>query len=382
MKITFLVHSLASDWNHGNAHFVRGVVAELLRRGHDVQVWEPADAWSRQNLERDHGPDASAAYHEAYPQLSSQRYDPEAFDAAAVIADRDLVVVHEWTPPPVVAAVGQAHTKAKSNGATNRLLFHDTHHRCVSAPQQMQQFDLQHYDGVLAFGGLIRDWYRRHHNLPAFTWHEAADPHVFHPDPGVTPEADLVWIGNWGDDERAEELNEYLLDPVRELGLSCDVYGVRYPDHAVQALAKAGIRYHGYLPNHRVAGVFARHRLTVHVPRRFYTTTLPGIPTIRPFEALACGIPLISAPWSDAEGLFRVDTDFRMVHSGTQMKQALRQLLTDDERRRTLAEHGRQTVLNRHTCAHRVDELLHILEQLDPPAAATPPTAPAEGATP
>ena len=45
--------------------------------------------------------------------------------------------------------------------------------------------------------------------------------------------------------------------------------------------------------------------MTVHVPRRPYVDALPGIPTIRVFEALACGIPLVSAPWRDEEGLFR-----------------------------------------------------------------------------
>ena len=50
--------------------------------------------------------------------------------------------------------------------------------------------------------------------------------------------------------------------------------------------------------------VFARFRVTVHVPRRPYVEALPGIPTIRVFEALACGIPLVCAPWDDAEGLF------------------------------------------------------------------------------
>lgn len=49
---------------------------------------------------------------------------------------------------------------------------------------------------------------------------------------------------------------------------------------------------------------FAQFKVTIHVPRRPYTQALPGIPTIRLFEALACGIPLIGAPWDDVEGLF------------------------------------------------------------------------------
>src|SRR5699024_762173 len=113
------------------------------------------------------------------------------------------------------------------------------------------------------------------------------------------------WIGNWGDGERARELQEFLIEPARDLRLSGSVYGVRYPDEALQALAATNLVYRGWLPNVEVPRQFARHRVTLHVPRRPYVEQLPGIPTIRLFEALACGIPLICAPWEDAEGLFR-----------------------------------------------------------------------------
>ncbi|MFY0581584.1 CgeB family protein [Cystobacter fuscus] len=109
---------------------------------------------------------------------------------------------------------------------------------------------------------------------------------------------------------------------------------------------------------------FAQARVTVHVPRRPYTRALPGIPTIRPFEALACGIPLVSAPWSDAEGLFTPGRDFLVATNGEQMRRHLRALLADEGLRHELAEHGRRTVLARHTCGHRVEELLRICQFL------------------
>ena len=46
MRVVIFCHSIVSDWNHGNAHFLRGVTVELLERGHEVIVYEPADAWS------------------------------------------------------------------------------------------------------------------------------------------------------------------------------------------------------------------------------------------------------------------------------------------------------------------------------------------------
>src|SRR5439155_26409696 len=171
-----------------------------------------------------------------------------------------------------------------------------------------------------AYGTVIRDTYLRHGwARAAWTWHEATDTRVFHPLPAQTKEGDLIWIGNWGDEERTEELREFLIGPVKELGLRARVYGVRYPEWALKELADAGIEYGGWLPNYRVPEVFARYRVTVHIPRRPYARALPGIPTIRPFEALACGIPLISAPWEDREQLFRPGRDFLFATSGQEM---------------------------------------------------------------
>ena len=112
--------------------------------------------------------------------------------------------------------------------------------------------------------------------------------------------------------------------------------------------------------------VFARYGVTVHVPRRPYVAALPGIPTIRVFEALACGIPLVSAPWNDAEGLFTPGTDFLVAENGSVMKEHLRDVLHDPALAASLAEHGRATILARHTCGHRVDELLSALSTLTP----------------
>jgi len=104
----------------------------------------------------------------------------------------------------------------------------------------------------------------------------------------------------------------------------------------------------------------------VHVPRRPYASALPGIPTIRVFEALACGIPLVSAPWDDAEHLFTPGEDFLFARTGAEMKAQLRAVLHDADLARSLATHGRETILARHTCAHRVDELLRIYDELAP----------------
>jgi spore maturation protein CgeB len=362
VRIVFFVHSLRSCWNHGNVHFVRGVVSELIHRGHDVRAYEPAGAWSAENLVRDHGAAALDAWRAAYPELADavHVYRSEAFDVAAAVRDADVAIVHEWNDPALVRRLGAERGRRPSL----RLLFHDTHHRAATRPEEMARFELSRYDAVLAFGAVIRDlylargWARR-----AFTWHEAADVRRFRP-LGAAPAGDVVFVGNWGDEERTEELRAFLLGPVRSLRISARVYGVRYPDHARAELAGAGVSYGGWLPNHEAPRALAAHRATIHVPRRPYARALPGIPTIRPFEAMACGTPLVCAPWDDSEGLFRPGKDHLVARDGAEMRAHLRAILEDPALASALAESGLATIRSRHTCAHRVEELLQILQQL------------------
>ena len=364
MRVIVFCHSLVSDWNHGNAHFLRGVCSELLARGHAVRVYEPQDAWSVANLVAEHGHQPLHGFAAAYPQLRSERYQPQTLDLDQALDSADLVLVHEWNEHALVKRIGE-HRKHNRH---YRLLFHDTHHRCVTDPDSMAGYDLQHYDGVLAFGSVIRDLYRRvGWARRAWTWHEAADTRVFQPLPCRDQAGDLVWIGNWGDEERTAELHEYLLQPVQRLRLRARIHGVRYPEQALKDLAAAGIEYAGWLPNYEAPAVFARYRVTVHVPRRPYAAALPGIPTIRVFEALACGIPLVSAPWDDSEGLFEPGADFLTARNGREMEQQLQAVLHDQALAQSLAQHGRRTILARHSCAHRVDELLGIYAELAPP---------------
>jgi spore maturation protein CgeB len=361
MKFVYFTHSLVSCWNHGNAHFLRGVLRELITRGHDVIAYEPDGAWSLENLLKDHGQEGLKAYRRLYPDLTSRTFSPD-IDLAEALRDADVVIVHEWNDPWLVAAIG----KHRRESGSFTLLFHDTHHRAVSDPNAIRQFDLSGYDGVLAFGETLAEVYRRWGwGERVHVWHEAADTRLFQPPANEGDREGLVWIGNWGDGERNAELESFLLRPARTAGLPLDIYGVRYPTDALDMLSGYGVNYRGWLPNARAPEVFARHLATVHVPRRFYVTMLPGIPTIRVFEALACGIPLISAPWNDAEGLFNPGTDYLVAQDETQMERHLRAIQNDPELRRFLVDNGLAAIRARHSCAHRAEELLAILANYD-----------------
>ena len=359
MRVVLFYQSLISDWNHGNAHFLRGIASELMARGYEVQIYEPRDSWSIQNLIAEHGWEPVVDFHDAYPHLSSIRYDPSDLKLAQALDGADLVIVHEWNDARLIERIGEYRRTHDSF----HLLFHDTHHR-VAAHEELP-FTLRNYDGVLAYGQVLTDRYLRNGwARRAWTWHEAADVRVFHPQPQTSRALDLVWIGNWGDDERSAELYEFLVQPVKDLKLDAAVYGVRFPDEAVSILRQAGIRYCGWLPNYKVPQVFARARVTLHIPRRPYVRELPGIPTIRPFEALACGIPLICSPWHDTEQLFMPGRDFLIAHDGKEMTQLIHEVLNNRALAKQLASNGVATIRQKHTCGHRINQLLGIYDEL------------------
>lgn len=360
MKFVFYTHSLISDWNHGNAHFLRGVMRELVSRGHEAVALEPANSWSRRNLIADQGHGAIAAFHRTFPGLRSKIYDA-SFDHEAESDDADVVVVHEWNDPALVGRLG----RIRRDGSRFLLVFHDTHHRAVSRGSELAHLDLGDYDLVLAFGETLRQRYlSAGWGRQVVTWHEAADDRLFRPLPEIARTDDLLWVGNWGDGERSDEIMAYLVGPVRQLGIRAAVRGVRYPAEAIELLKRSGVRYGGWIANAEVPRAFAGSRLTVHIPRRPYVRALAGIPTIRVFEALACGIPLVSAPWQDSEGLFRPGQDFLFARSEGEMARHIRVILSDPDLAAALSASGLETVRARHTCRHRVDELLSIIAGL------------------
>src|SRR3954467_15500205 len=102
MRIVIFCHSLISDWNHGNAHFLRGVVTELQARRHDVTVYEPAEGWSRRELLADAGESAVQRFHHAFPTLTSHVVDLERLSLDQALDGADLVIVHEWNPHALI----------------------------------------------------------------------------------------------------------------------------------------------------------------------------------------------------------------------------------------------------------------------------------------
>jgi spore maturation protein CgeB len=367
LKIALFSHSLVSDWNHGNAHFLRGLMRELVRMGHQVRCYEELGSWSLTNLmkhEGDRAIEAIDSFRRTYPELDIRFYKPGEAQFQQVLEDElkdtNLVLLHEWNDPQVAN-----HVLAYKKKHGFKALFHDSHHRAHTNAGEILKFHLHLMDGVLAFGESIRRIYTDGFGVArAWTFHEAADVEQFRP-LRRNKDIDVLWIGNWGDEERSRELEEFLVEPAAHLpGFRVVAHGVRYPEAALHKLAHARVEYRGYLPNLLSPQAYAESRVAVHVPRRQYANGLSGVPTIRVFEALACGVPLVCSPWSDEEGLFRAGQDYLVVKDGEAMRAELRRLLGDDRARRQLAENGLETIRKRHTCAHRAQQLISICEEI------------------
>ncbi len=364
LRIAYFAHTLRSDWNNGNAHFLRGLVKSLGDAGQDVTVFEPEHDWSIDNLrEENDGEESLRQFRETYPGLQISLYDSSSVSDPTLWRERlrefDVLVLHEWNPPALSCTLLSLR---KELGY--RLLFHDTHHRASSSPEQIRLFGVEQFDGVLAFGEALRSIYRQHFGIEkVWTFHEAADTEVFRPGT-EEKQQDAVWVGNWADGERSNEIRRFLLEPAAALPqYRFVIHGVRYAAEGLAALSKAGVVYGGYLPNLQAPAVYAASRVTMHVPRQQYSQAMDGIPTIRVFEALACGIPLISAPWNDSEALFR-EGDFACAGTTQEMKRAIEHVLSDDAAAAAQAARGRETVLARHTCTHRAQQFLEIAEEI------------------
>jgi spore maturation protein CgeB len=362
MRFVLFYHSLVSDWNHASAHALRGVATELLTQGHDVRVLEPGDGWSLHNLLEQAGDGVLKAFHATYPRLRSSFYDPATVDLDETLADADVVIAHEWNDPGFLQRLGEHRSQSRAY----KLLFHDAPHRSVTQPLQMRALALSRYDGVLASSDGLRRLYEDNGwAANVWTWRDAVDTRVFRPPPpDSVPSLDLVWIGIWGNGQRASELDEFLIEPIRSLGLRARFYGARYPTEALNTLRAAGIDYGGWIADFCIPAALATGRVTVNIPRRMRSDGLPHTPAIRVLEALACGVPVITAPWDECAELFTPDVDLLVARDGRQVERRLVDLRGDPDFARFISSNGYQTVVSRHTCAHRVQELLSICQEL------------------
>jgi len=186
LRFAVFTHSVRSDWNHGNAHFLRGLVRVLTALGHDVVCYEEAGNWSVSNLVAEHGLRPLVEFRRRFPFVKVRLYrsEPRALLArrlACELEGVDVVIVHEWPGVEHPALVELLVGLRRPCGFL--LLFHDTHYRVLAQPARLARLELDRFDAILAYGPSLADEYRRRGLSEVHVFHEAADPVLFHPAP-------------------------------------------------------------------------------------------------------------------------------------------------------------------------------------------------------
>ena len=344
LRIVFLGLSITSSWGNGHATTYRGLVRELCRRGHDVLFLERDVPWYAEHRDLPRPPHGQTRLYGSLDQLKEEH--------GQAVAAADLVVVGSFVPDGV--EVGRW-VQATARGVTafydidtpvtlSRLLrgVHD-----YLSPALIPRYDL-----YLSFaGGPTLGRLEREFGAPrAVPLYCSVDPEQYTP-PGGEPTTDLGYMGTYSAD-RQPGLERLLLEPARRCPQRrFEVAGPMYPDHIQWP---ANVARQAHLPPAEHPAFYGRLRFTLNLTRADMTRAGYS-PSVRLFEAAACGTPVISDHWPGLEVFFAPGREILIARSGAEVVRLLQEV--SEEERRALGERARSMVLARHTAGHRALEL-------------------------
>ena len=344
MKLVVLGLSLSSSWGNGHATTYRSLLKAFAARGHDILFLERDVPW--------YGGDARDLQEADYCRLVF--YDDLAglADHASAIAAADAVIVGSYVPDGI--AVGDL-VQSRARGVT---AFYDidtpvtlaalAQDRCgyLSAAQ------VAGYDLYLSFtGGPTLDHLSAAFGAPrAVALYCCADPALYHPR-NDAKRWDLSYLGTYSDD-RQPVLDRLLLEPARRAPhLRFVVAGPQYP---ASIRWPANVERFDHVGPHDHAEFYGSSRFTLNVTRADMVRA--GFsPSVRLFEAAACGIPVISDPWEGIETIFTPGESILLAPETGAVATALASL--DDTLADRVGQAARRRVLAAHTSAHRAAEL-------------------------
>jgi len=344
MKIVVLGLSITSSWGNGHATTYRGLVRELVRRGHDVLFLERDVPWYASQRDLPEPPWGTTLLYASVEDLQEQH--------AEAVRDADLVIVGSYVPDGV--RVGDwVHEQARGITA-----FYD-----IDTPVTLAKLDrgdheylhprqIPHYDLYLSFtGGPTLKRLEREFGSPrARVFYCSFDPELYFPEP-QEPEWDLGYMGTYSDD-RQPSVEAFLLEPARQHPQGRFIIaGPQYPE---TALWPSYVQHAPHLPPAEHRRFYNRQRFTLNVTRQDMIRA-GWSPSVRLFEAAACGTPIISDRWPGLESLLVPHQEILLVDRTIEVLDIL-QRCGEDERLR-MAERARKRILAHHTAAHRAEEL-------------------------
>jgi spore maturation protein CgeB len=353
LDIVVLGLSLRSSWGNGHATTYRALLGALERRGHRVRFLERDVPWYGDNQDAQAALPGELALYADLDELRDRH--------GGAVANADLVIVGSYVPDGI--AVGDW-VQSQANGV---VAFYDIDTPVTLATLARGDCAYLHarqvpgYDLYLSFsGGPILDVLQRRHGAPmAVPLYCSADPRRYAPE-DVDPCFDLGYMGTYSDD-RQPALDLLLLEPARRW--------------AQGRFAVAGPKYPGTIdwpPNvQRIEHLEpARHRRFYNEQRYTLNITRADMiaagwsPSVRLFEAAACGTPIISDDWDGLGTLFEPGREILIARSGNDVLGWLRDL--PEARRQAIGENGRKRVLAGHTAAHRAEALERYFDRAAP----------------
>jgi spore maturation protein CgeB len=351
-RIVILGLSITSSWGNGHATTYRGLVRELGARGHDVLFLERDVPWYADNRDLDGEPENGRVALYASVRELEDRF-------LGAISGADAVIVGSYVPDGVQvgdlvlrAARGVRAFYDIDTPVTLAKLARGEHD--YLAPRQVPGYDL-----YLSFtGGPTLARIERELGSPrARALYCSVDPARYHPEPGVKPTWDLGYMGTYGPDRQAM-LDRLLVEPARRAPeLWAVVVGPQYPD-SIRWPANVDRIDHLAPPEHRA--FYNAQRYTVNVTRADMVRA-GWSPSVRLFEAAACGTPIISDPWPGLAELLDPGEEILVTDRSEDVERFLREIPESD--RRAIGERARRRILAEHTAAHRAEELeAHLRE--------------------
>jgi spore maturation protein CgeB len=351
MQIAILGLSITSSWGNGHATTYRALAKALAARGHRVRFFEREVPWYAGNRDLPRPPFAEVTLYQSLDQLQAR--------ARAAVRDADLVIVGSYVPDGI--AVGDW-ARGEARGL---VAFYDIDTPVTLAAVErggaayLAPAQIPAYDLYLSFTGgpTLRRIERELGSPMARPLYCAVDPELYAPLPAA-PRWELGYMGTYSPD-RQPPLERLLLQPARRLaGRDFVVAGPLYPDgidwpRNVERLA------HVSPGEHRA--FYCRQRFTLNLTRADMVRAGHS-PSVRLFEAAACGVPIISDDWPGLAELFRPHHEILIARSGDDVVHYLTAL--DPAEAAQIGARARRRALAEHTAARRALELESYVAEL------------------
>lgn len=351
MRIVICGLSITSSWGNGHATTYRGLVRELSNLGHQVLFLERNVPWYASNRDL---PDPPYCRTILYSDLEELKRGYLAEIEAA-----DLVIVGSYVMEG--SAVGQL---VMEHG-TGVKAFYDIDTPVTLAKLNSQDWDylspdlIPQYDLYLSFtGGPILNYIEGHYASPrARPLYYSFDPDLYRP-LRMDKAYDLGYMGTYSCD-RQPMLNELLIKSASRFNEGRFVVaGPKYPENIPWPV---NVRRIEHLSPAEHQGFYNTQRFTLNVTRADMIRAGYS-PSVRLFEAAACGVPIITDLWKGLETLFKIGDEILPAQSAEQVLAYVLEM--DEEKRVEIGRKARLKVLSAHTAAHRVQQLLDYTHEV------------------